>query len=90
MQSDSIGIPAYSVYPYRRHIANMITEQKQWIPELKKRLDGIPFVLVGTLADVRTETTASLGGPQLVTFEQVRHIEQSGSCKRTALTYMVG
>lgn len=71
-------------------MANIDTDQKQWIPELRRRLDGIPFILVGTLADARTETTANLGSSQLVTLEQVCHIEQSGSCKRTALTYTVG
>lgn len=43
---------------------------------MKARLDGVPFVLVGTLADVRTEPRANVGVSQLVTFEQVCHINR--------------
>lgn len=50
--------------------SSFVAKHDQWITELRK-LDDIPWVLVGTMADKREDLHAGLSNANLVKFEDV-------------------
>ena len=59
-------------------LSNGLLSIKQWLPEIRRHLEGVPFILVGTMADQRQDQTPQAGNAALITFQEVRILSRVG------------